>query len=497
MKQENEKISELIIKIKGGNKKAFDKLYEITRPKAFFIALKILQNEHDAEDVLQESYIKFLEKIDEIDVKQNFLGWFYQVVANKSKDVLKSRKNFSFECDEDTLFEDIPDESIQFNPEEKINQDELHNRVINAIENLTPEKRACIILKYFADLSVREIAESLEVPESTVKNRLFMARKELKDEFEKQNDDVFCSIAPLGAVAWALNKSSESIALTVSGSASTADFFAKTGASVTKASTATSALSTGVGAKVAALSVTQKVIAGFAAASVIGGTAAGVATVSIRNNNKPAETSVYTEEVTTAPSQITEFVFAESTTELPSTEEHLFSSTKQNPATVNVSKNNKTPSVTDVSSTVITTHQKTNATTTRKAATTRKNYFLYNTTTQKATTTRKAETSVPSTTLKSEPTTEETTFKETTTTEMSTTETTVNATATLIIDITDFDDNIVDTLTLNVDSGTELTWDFLVELISANGYEAMAGVYGESVGAVANPGQTYKFTAEL
>lgn len=80
---------------------------------------------------------------------------------------------------------------------------------------------------------------------------------------------------------------------------------------------------------------------------------------------------------------------------------------------------------------------------------------------------------------------------------MSTTETTVNATATLIIDITDFDDNIVDTLTLNVDSGTELTWDFLVELISANGYEAMAGVYGESVGAVANPGQTYKFTAEL
>ena len=59
------------------------------------------------------------------------------------------------------------------------------------------------------------------------------------------------------------------------------------------------------------------------------------------------------------------------------------------------------------------------------------------------------------------------------------------------------DDNVIDTLTLPVDAGTEMTWDFLITLISENGYEAMAGVYGDGVGETAQAGETYNFTAEL
>ena len=67
MKDENKKIARLIKQIQRGKQSAFDEFYKLTSAKAYFIALKITQNEHDAEDILQESYIKALEKINEID----------------------------------------------------------------------------------------------------------------------------------------------------------------------------------------------------------------------------------------------------------------------------------------------------------------------------------------------------------------------------------------------------------------------------------------------
>ena len=94
------------------------------------------------------------------------------------------------------------------------------------------------------------------------------------------------------------------------------------------ASTAAAA-GTGIAAKAAALTVTQKVVAGVAAASIIGGSAAGVATV-VKNSSPSPETTTYVEEVTTAPSQTTHFVFAEITTD-GTTE-----STTAAPATVSV-----------------------------------------------------------------------------------------------------------------------------------------------------------------
>ena len=66
MDNEKERINGLITRIKSDDKSAIDEFYKLTSPKAYFIALKITQNEHDAEDILQESYMKALEKLDEI-----------------------------------------------------------------------------------------------------------------------------------------------------------------------------------------------------------------------------------------------------------------------------------------------------------------------------------------------------------------------------------------------------------------------------------------------
>lgn len=212
MKNDNKKIARLIKQIQHGNQSAFEEFYKLTSSRAYFLALKITQNEQDAEDILQESYIKVLEKINEIDTSQNVTSWFLKIVSNKSKDLLKSKSRIVFEDEEETVFDEIPEEKAEFCPEENLNQEELRLEVMAAIDELTAEKRACIMMMYFGDMSVKEIAESIEVPESTVKNRLFTARKDLKNKFEKNDITSLYSAAPLGVVVWAIGKSSETVA---------------------------------------------------------------------------------------------------------------------------------------------------------------------------------------------------------------------------------------------------------------------------------------------
>lgn len=466
MNIEKEKIGKLIEQIQGGNKDAFDELYRLTSPKAYFVALKIVRNEHDAEDILQETYIKVLEKIGEIDPSQSFMGWLYRVVSNKSKNLLKKKNAVLFEPCEEEEFEDIPDERVDFNPEESLDRSEICREVMAAIDELSDEKRICVIMKYFGEMTVNEIAESLEVPESTVRNRVFVARKELKNKFENKSSTVFCSAVPVAVVVWALNQTAEAVSVEFAAGAASAAVLTGIGASSASATVGTTAAATGTGiaAKAAALSVTQKVVAGVAAVSIVGGSTAGVVTV-VKNNSKPDnESSTYIEEVTTAPFQTAEYVF-----------EFITEATESTSVTESTTREKRT-----VPSISIPRHSTTEQISTEPVTT------RAETTTQKVTTTKRETTTQTATTTQTE-----------TTTQPSTTETTVQQTATLIIDVTDMDDNVIDTLTLPVDAGTEMTWDFLITLISENGYEAMAGVYGDGVGETAQAGETYNFTAEL
>ena len=71
---------------------AFGKLYELLSPRSLFVAMEIVKNKQDAEDILQESYVKMLEKIGSLDKPESFVSWFHHIVADKSKDSLKKKK---------------------------------------------------------------------------------------------------------------------------------------------------------------------------------------------------------------------------------------------------------------------------------------------------------------------------------------------------------------------------------------------------------------------
>ena len=299
MKENNKRIDELAKKVKKGDKKAFEELYKLTSSRAYFTALQICGDKHEAEDVLQESYITALNKISSLERTESFMGWFNRIVANKSKDFLKKKNPKLLSEDSEWLIEDQMDEHDKFSPESNVDKEELKSVVMDAVNELNVEKRACVMMKYFNDMSVNEIAQAMEVPVSTVKNRLFDARKELKNLFEKKGITAAYSIAPFGVVGWAYNAVFENVAQTFDGSSAAAKIFS--GIAVVASSSATAsaaAAGTGLFAKAATATTAQKVVAGLVVASVVTGSTIGIN--SVVNNKKDFDeipTTSYSETV--------------------------------------------------------------------------------------------------------------------------------------------------------------------------------------------------------
>ncbi len=296
IKTDNTKrIASLVTEIQNGNKRAFDELYNLTKERAYFVAIQFIKNEDDVQDILQESYIKALSKIKELDKPESFQSWFNQIVANKSKDFLKKKKPMLFEAEENEVYEVLPDEDLNFRPEDSLDQSELQRTVMEVLDELNEEKRACVMMMYFEELSVSEIAQTLEIPEGTVKTRLFSARKDLKEKFSKRGVTSAYSVAPMGVVLWAMRKSCITAGAAFASSAGSATVLAgvtattATAINAAAAATVTTAKATGgIGAKIAAMSFAKKVVAGVAAVAVIGGTTAGVVTVTQNGKNKAA-----------------------------------------------------------------------------------------------------------------------------------------------------------------------------------------------------------------
>ncbi|MBQ8764182.1 MAG: RNA polymerase sigma factor [Clostridia bacterium] len=313
MKNDRERIADLVQQFKGGNTKAFDELYNLTNKNAYFVALQIVKDEHLAQDILQESYVKAIDKIQNLENPESFVRWFHQIVTNRSMDYLRKRSPVLFEDGEDGAFEVIPDEKSEFSPEKNVDQEELRSTVMEAMDELTNEKRACVLMMYFEDMSVNEISESLNVPVSTVKNRLWTARKELKTKFERIGITTAYSAAPMGVVAWALGKTAEAVSQTFSGNPEAIKIIsgisvAGTAAAASGAAASSAAAGTSVAAKAAALTTIQKIAAGIAIAGVVTGSTVGI-TSFVKKHKTEEPTASYSEqlmETTTAAHDIIE-----------------------------------------------------------------------------------------------------------------------------------------------------------------------------------------------
>lgn len=214
----SENISEYVKAAKQGSQHAFSKLFELTNQSAYYTALKITKKQQDAEDIVQDAYIKAFTSLDLLTDDNKFESWFNCIVANKCRDLLEKKKPdlFSkFETDDSELaFEDtLENQDISLLPQSVTENEATHQLVMECIEKLPDEQRVCIVMFYYDELSVKEIALTLEIPEGTVKSRLSKARKTLKKEFEniEERDKIKLHALPyVPLLRWAFQNPSKS-----------------------------------------------------------------------------------------------------------------------------------------------------------------------------------------------------------------------------------------------------------------------------------------------
>ncbi len=183
---------------KKGDNNGITYLYEKTYQRAYYIALKYLKNEYNAQDVLQESYIKAFQSLEQLEGASKFESWFGRIVATRSMNELKKDNPMLFSMteneDEGDISDIFEDDRIDTCPELAMDQKETARLIQEMMSGLSDEQRICITMFYMDEMSVKEIAETLGVSENTVKSRLNYGRNKIKDkvlELEKKGTKLY------------------------------------------------------------------------------------------------------------------------------------------------------------------------------------------------------------------------------------------------------------------------------------------------------------------
>lgn len=259
-------LSENVRAVLGGDKTAFDALYGATSRAVYFTCLSLVHNETDAEDITQEVYITAFEKLAALNDPEKFPAWINRIAVNRCKDFLaKKTAHPEQSIDSEGAFGELIDENIL--PEEYVENKEKRRLIMDIMRSgLSDAQYQTVILFYFNDMSIAEIAEVMDCPEGTVKYRLNTARARIKQgvlDYEHRTDDTVYSFAGAPFLARLLTAESESVAVPLLKTAAP-----KIAAAASK-----------VGRKAFLSTLKGKIIAGAAAAAVIGGGAAIAVTV--------------------------------------------------------------------------------------------------------------------------------------------------------------------------------------------------------------------------
>ena len=181
------KIKELVSSAKSGNKKSFDKLYELTHNDVWYNCLSLLKDEENAKDIMQETYITAFLKLDTLKDEEKFCGWVTTIAVNLCKKKLKGK--VEYQIDDEVLITEAETDELML-PEEYIIKTEKRKVLLQIMEDtLSFNQYQTVLMFYFDEMSISEIAQGLEISEGTVKSRLNSSRAKMKtaiEDYEKK-----------------------------------------------------------------------------------------------------------------------------------------------------------------------------------------------------------------------------------------------------------------------------------------------------------------------
>lgn len=175
--------------LKTGDRAEFARLVEATSNHIFRLALKILRDPQDAEDVLQETYIKALRALPEFEGRSSLSTWLYRIAVNEALMLLRKRKITLVPVEEDPDEDEAVGSLVLTDwdalPEDKLLSAEARQELDTAVMNLPDNLRVVFTLRDMEGMSIRETAELLSLSETAVKTRLLRARMRLRNQLSK------------------------------------------------------------------------------------------------------------------------------------------------------------------------------------------------------------------------------------------------------------------------------------------------------------------------
>ena len=291
---EIEKLSALVSKVQSGDRSAADDLYSATYQGLYYYILKTVNDSELAQDLLQETFIEIYSTIQKLQEPGAFLKWSRQIAYHKC--TAYNRKTHELLVDENeegqTVFDTLEEDRTEFIPHEALDKEDLKQTIHNILAQLPMDQRAAIMMRYFDELSVKEIAEIQGVSEGTVKSRLNYARKSIEksvEDYEKKNGIKLHCVGILPLLLWLFRQQMASLTAPAASSAVSA---------AAAAAVPMAAQSAAVAAKAVGGLAAKKLIAGIVAAAVVAG---GAATALLLQNKPESITAATTAAVTTPP----------------------------------------------------------------------------------------------------------------------------------------------------------------------------------------------------
>ena len=306
----NEISKEMLALAAKGNQYAIEDLYRLTYNSVYKAAKALIQDEDAVLDIVQDSYVKAFQSLDQLDNPENFRAWIKRIAINKAKDYLKKKKPilFSEMANEDGEEIDFRDENLDHLPEAVLDRKETTRLMDEILGSLSEDQRMAIGLHYYQEMSIKEIAELIGCSENTVKSRLNYGRKKVEvkvKELEKRGTKLY-SLAPLPFLLWLFRMDAEATqipsavvleGITAKCAAGSAASAGAAGAGARAAAHAGAKAATGAGAK----ALTTKIIAGVLAVTVAGGGTMLALSSNNRGEADPTQQIVSTE--TAAPAE--------------------------------------------------------------------------------------------------------------------------------------------------------------------------------------------------
>lgn len=191
----------VVTRAQAGDNEALSTLFNEYYNSVYYFALKTVKNEHIAADITQETFVQAITYLGTLRDPSLFGSWLRSITYSRCTRYFSKDREMLLDEENEGFFEDIREDKAEYIPDEALDKAEFRRTVMNIIDELSDEQRSAVLMYYFDELSVKQIAAIQGVSEGTVKSRLNYARKYIKasveDYEQKHGIKLYAALLPI------------------------------------------------------------------------------------------------------------------------------------------------------------------------------------------------------------------------------------------------------------------------------------------------------------